>query len=46
MNKMVVIISLYHNDSIGFVTQAVESILNQTFADFDFYIQYDGIIDA
>ena len=38
--------SLYHNDSIGFVTQAVESILNQTFADFDFYIQYDGIIDA
>ena len=43
---MVVIMSLYHNDSIGFVTQAVESILNQTFADFDFYIQYDGIIDA
>lgn len=43
---MVVIMSLYHNDSIGFVTQAVESILNQTFADFDFYIQYDGPVDV
>lgn len=46
VKECAVIMSLYHNDSIGFVTQAVESILNQTFADFDFYIQYDGIIDA
>lgn len=39
---MVVIMSLYHNDSIGFVTQAVESILNQSYSNFDFFIQYDG----
>lgn len=34
--------SLYKNDILGYVKQAVKSILDQTFADFDFYIQYDG----
>ena len=34
--------SLYKNDRLEFVQLAVESILNQTYKDFDFYIQYDG----
>lgn len=39
-----VIMSLYRNDTIEFVTLAVESILNQSYTDFDLYIQYDGPI--
>lgn len=45
-NKIAVIMSLYKNDRIEFVELAVESILNQTFKDFDYYIQYDGTVDA
>lgn len=41
-----VIMSLYRNDRIDFVKLAVESILNQTYKDFDYYIQYDGPVDA
>ena len=37
-----VIMSLYRNDTIEFVTLAVDSILNQSYTDFDLYIQYDG----
>ena len=37
-----VIMSLYHNDKFDYVSQAINSILNQTYSDFDFYIQYDG----
>ena len=40
------IISIYWNDRIDFVKLAVESILNQTYKDFDYYIQYDGPVDA
>lgn len=36
--------SLYKNDTLEFVKLAVESILNQTYSQFDFYIQYDGCI--
>lgn len=36
--------SLYKNDRLAFVKQAVESILGQTYKDFDYYIQYDGPI--
>ena len=42
--KSAVIMSLYRNDTIEFVTLAVESILNQSYTDFDLYIQYDGPI--
>ena len=38
--------SIYRNDRIDFVKLAVESILNQTYKDFDYYIQYDGPVDA
>lgn len=44
MNKIAVIMSLYKNDRLEYVKLAVESILNQTYNDFDFFIQYDGPI--
>ena len=44
--KIAVIMSIYRNDRINFVKLAVESILNQTYKDFDYYIQYDGPVDA
>lgn len=43
-NRVAVIMSLYKNDIINFVKSAVDSILNQSFKDFDFFIQYDGPI--
>ena len=36
--------SLYKNDTLEYVKLAVESILNQTYSQFDFFIQYDGYI--
>ena len=42
--KLAVIMSLYKNDVIDYVKLSTESILNQTYKDFDFYIQYDGPI--
>ena len=39
-----VIMSLYRNDKLEYVRLAVESILNQTFPAFDYYIQYDGFV--
>ena len=42
MNRLAVIMSIYKNDKVDFVNQSVNSILNQTFKDFDFFIQYDG----
>ena len=38
--------SLYKNDVLEYVRLSVESILNQTYKDFDYYIQYDGPVDA
>lgn len=38
--------SLYKNDRLEIVKLAVESILSQTYKDFDYYIQFDGAIDA
>ena len=46
MRNLVVIMSLYKNDRIEFLRVAVDSILNQTYSDFDFYIQCDGVIKA
>lgn len=43
-NNLAVIMSLYKNDRLEFVKLAVESILSQTYNDFDFYVQYDGPI--
>ena len=46
LNNLAVIMSLYKNDRLEFVKLAVESILGQTYKDFDYYIQFDGAIDA
>ena len=36
--------SLYKSDVKEYVSQAVNSVLYQTFTDFEFYIQYDGLV--
>lgn len=45
-NRLAIIMSVYKNDMIDEVKLAVESILNQTYKNFDFYIQLDGAIDV
>ena len=45
-NRIAVIMSLYKNDRLEYVKLAVESILGQTYKDFDYYIQFDGAIDV
>lgn len=42
--NVAVIMSLYKNDNLSFVRLAVDSILSQTYGQFELYIQYDGII--
>lgn len=44
MRRVVVIMSLYKSDVLNFVELAVDSILSQTYPDFDFYIQFDGSV--
>ncbi|WP_286408677.1 glycosyltransferase [Myroides marinus] len=44
MKSLVVIMSLYKNDRVQFLKESVESILNQSYSDFDFYIQCDGLV--
>jgi glycosyltransferase involved in cell wall biosynthesis len=44
--RLAVIMSLYKSDVIEYVKLATESILNQSYADFDFYIQYDGYVQT
>ena len=44
IHKIAVIMSLYKSDVLDYVKLAVESILNQTYSNFDFYIQYDGYV--
>ena len=42
MQRLAVIMSLYKSDRIDYVKLAVGSILNQTYSNFNYYIQYDG----
>jgi glycosyltransferase involved in cell wall biosynthesis len=46
MNDLAVIMSVYINDRLKFVKESVESILNQTFTQFDYFIVFDGPVDA
>ena len=41
-----VIMSLYKNDKLETVVKAVESVLTQTYQEFDFFIQFDGPVDS
>jgi glycosyltransferase involved in cell wall biosynthesis len=43
--ELAVIMSIYKNDRLCFLKKSVESILNQSYFNFVFYIQFDGIID-
>ena len=43
-NRISVIMSLYKSDVLEYVKLATESILCQSFSNFDFYIQYDGYV--
>ena len=43
-HRIAVIMSLYRSDELRFVKQAVESVLGQSYQDFDFYIQCDGSV--
>ncbi|MGD0756525.1 MAG: glycosyltransferase [Bacteroidales bacterium] len=42
MPDLAVIMSVYKNDKLLYVTESVQSILNQTFTKFDYYIVFDG----
>lgn len=42
MSNLAVIQSIYKNDKLVFVRQAIESILKQSYSDFDYYIIADG----
>ncbi len=42
MNDIVVIMSIYKNDSLDHLKESVNSILNQTYRNFDFFICFDG----
>ena len=41
-----VIMSIYKGDTLPFVKESVDSILNQTFTEFDFLIKLDGEINS
>lgn len=45
MKELVVLMSVYINDKLSYVKQCVESLQNQTYIDFDVFIQFDGPID-
>jgi len=42
MKDLVVLMSVYHKDKLDFLKQSVQSIIDQTFPYFDFYIVFDG----
>lgn len=42
MTDLAVIMSVYKNDRFQYVVESVQSILNQTFSQFDYYIVFDG----
>jgi glycosyltransferase involved in cell wall biosynthesis len=42
MSDLAVIMSIYKNDSLGFVKQSIQSILDQTFSGFHYYLIFDG----
>ncbi|SUB77216.1 glycosyltransferase [Porphyromonas macacae] len=44
MSKLAVIMSIYKSDTLYATKQSIQSILEQTFSDFDFFIMYDGPI--
>jgi len=46
MPDLVVIMSVYKNDKLKYVAESVQSILNQTLINFDYYIVFDGPVSS
>ncbi len=46
MPDLAVIMSVYHNDKLEFVKQSIQSILDQTFSQFHFFIVFDGPVSV
>lgn len=42
MNNLCVIMSVYKNDNFWFLQESINSLLEQSFSDYDIYIQIDG----
>lgn len=42
MKDLCIIMSVYKNSEISYLRTSIESVLNQTYTNFDFYIQLDG----
>jgi glycosyltransferase involved in cell wall biosynthesis len=45
MTELAVIMSVYRNDRLSFLKESVQSILDQTFSHFHYYITLDGPVD-
>jgi glycosyltransferase involved in cell wall biosynthesis len=46
MPDLALLMSVYKNDKLSYVIQSIQSILNQTFNQFDCYMVFDGQVDA
>jgi len=44
MTDLAVIMAVYQNDKLNFVKGSVQSILDQTFTDFHYYLAFDGTV--
>lgn len=45
MNNLVILMSIYKNVVLEYFKQSIESILHQSFKQFDMFIKYDGPVD-
>lgn len=43
-NKILVIMSVYRNDKLAYLKETLDSLYNQTYSNFDIFIQCDGIL--
>jgi glycosyltransferase involved in cell wall biosynthesis len=46
MPDLAVIMAVYNNDKLQYVTESVQSILTQTFIKYDYYIVFDGPVSS
>ncbi|KPZ53594.1 glycosyltransferase [Pseudoalteromonas sp. P1-7a] len=46
MNKVAVALSVYKLDSKNYLKESIDSLLNQTFTNFDVFIEVDGPVDS
>jgi hypothetical protein len=46
MHDLAVLMSVYKNDRLDFVKASIQSILDQSFSEFDYFISFDGFVSA